>query len=48
MREVLAVTVVSLLAGGLFGVAGPMDVAPPPPPKPGITALQMAQDQGSG
>jgi hypothetical protein len=40
MREVLAVTVVSLLAGGLFGVAGPMDVEQPTADNPGITALQ--------
>ena len=45
MREALAVALVSLLSGGLFGVAGPMGVEQPPPPKPGITALQQAQKQ---
>jgi len=44
MRELLAVGLVSLLAGGLFGVAGPMGVERPEPVKPGITALKQAQD----
>lgn len=44
MRELLAVLLVSLLAGGLFGVAGPMDVEHPDPPKPGIAALRQAQE----
>lgn len=43
MREVLAVTSISLLAGALFGVAGPMGVDRPDPPKPGVVALQQAQ-----
>lgn len=43
MREVLAVATVSLLTGLLFGVAGPVGVERPPPPKPGIAALQEEQ-----
>ena len=45
MREVLAVALVSMLTGALFGVAGPMGVEKPPPPKPGIVALEQAQKQ---
>jgi hypothetical protein len=43
MREVLAVTAVSLMTGALFGVAGTIGAEKPPPPKPGITGLEQAR-----
>ena len=42
MREFLAIVTVSLLAGALFGVAGPVRPDPPVPPNTEITALRDA------
>jgi hypothetical protein len=40
MREFLAVTLVSVLAGVAFGIARPIYTPPEPPPNRDITALQ--------
>lgn len=42
MREFVAIVTVSLLAGGLFGIAGPVRPDPPAPQNTEITALRDA------
>ena len=44
MREFLAIVTVSLLAGALFGVAGPVRPDPPVPQNTEITALRDAPE----